>query len=112
MADDIVSLRQHISTLERENSALRRNLALHEDIGRALLQDIDLDVMTKAEIVDRICKRIVSSFSAHSEDGGGGKGLLKRKGTRATQKSSFSLKMCLTSIQAMEASLKKLMLDS
>ncbi|XP_032089004.1 coiled-coil domain-containing protein 33 [Thamnophis elegans] len=54
MADDIISLRQHISTLERENSALRRNLALHEDIGRALLQDIDLDVMTKAEIVDRI----------------------------------------------------------
>ncbi|XP_039193493.1 coiled-coil domain-containing protein 33 isoform X3 [Crotalus tigris] len=54
MADDIMSLRQHISTLERENSALRRNLALHEDIGRALLQDIDLDVMTKAEIVDRI----------------------------------------------------------
>ncbi|XP_058011832.1 coiled-coil domain-containing protein 33 isoform X2 [Ahaetulla prasina] len=54
MADDILSLRQHISTLERENSALRRNLALHEDIGRALLQDIDLDVMTKAEIVDRI----------------------------------------------------------
>ncbi|XP_070618866.1 coiled-coil domain-containing protein 33 [Erythrolamprus reginae] len=54
MADEILSLRQHICTLERENSALRRNLALHEDIGRAILQDIDLDVMTKAEIVDRI----------------------------------------------------------
>ncbi|XP_063170285.1 coiled-coil domain-containing protein 33 [Candoia aspera] len=54
MADDILSLRRHISTLEAENSALRRTLSLHEDVGRALFQDIDLDVMTKAEIVDRI----------------------------------------------------------
>ncbi|XP_025023636.1 coiled-coil domain-containing protein 33 [Python bivittatus] len=54
MADDIMSLRRHVSTLEAENSALRRNLSLHEDVGRALFQDIDLDVMTKAEIVDRI----------------------------------------------------------
>ncbi|XP_053129131.1 coiled-coil domain-containing protein 33 isoform X2 [Hemicordylus capensis] len=54
MADDILSLRQHVSNLEAENSTLRRNLALHEDVGRALLQDMDLDVMTKAEIVDRI----------------------------------------------------------
>ncbi|XP_061450992.1 coiled-coil domain-containing protein 33 isoform X2 [Rhineura floridana] len=54
MADDILSLRQHITNLEAENSTLRRNLAMHEDVGRALFHDIDVDVMTKAEIVDRI----------------------------------------------------------
>ncbi|XP_054858282.1 coiled-coil domain-containing protein 33 [Eublepharis macularius] len=54
MADDILSLRRHIASLETENNALRRNLAMHEDVGRVLLEDIDLDVMTRAEIVDRI----------------------------------------------------------
>ncbi|KAJ6664170.1 hypothetical protein lerEdw1_008386 [Lerista edwardsae] len=54
MADDILSLRRHVSNLESENSTLRRNLAMHEDVGRTLLQDMDLDAMTKAEIVDRI----------------------------------------------------------
>ncbi|XP_066491565.1 coiled-coil domain-containing protein 33 [Tiliqua scincoides] len=54
MADDILSLRRHVANLESENSALRRNLAMHEDVGRTLLEDMDLDVMTKAEIVDRI----------------------------------------------------------
>ncbi|KAJ7311258.1 hypothetical protein JRQ81_006872 [Phrynocephalus forsythii] len=54
MADDILSLRRHVSNLEAENSNLRRNLARQEDVGRALFQDIDLDIMTKAEIVDRI----------------------------------------------------------
>uniref|UniRef100_A0ACB8E6F5 Uncharacterized protein n=1 Tax=Sphaerodactylus townsendi TaxID=933632 RepID=A0ACB8E6F5_9SAUR len=54
MADDILSLRRHVANLEAENSTLRRNLAMHEDVGRVLLEDIDLDVMTKAEIVDRI----------------------------------------------------------
>ncbi|XP_062998677.1 coiled-coil domain-containing protein 33 [Elgaria multicarinata webbii] len=54
MADDIMSLRQHVASLEAENSTLRRNLSLHEDVGRALFHDIDLDVMTKAEIVDKI----------------------------------------------------------
>lgn len=57
MADDILSLREHVSNLEAENSNLRHNLAMHEDVGRALFEDIDLDVMTKAEIVDRIRKR-------------------------------------------------------
>ncbi|XP_044306427.1 coiled-coil domain-containing protein 33, partial [Varanus komodoensis] len=54
MADDILSLRRHVANLEAENSTLRRSLCLHEDVGRALFQDIDLDVMTKAEIVDKI----------------------------------------------------------
>ncbi|XP_062819111.1 coiled-coil domain-containing protein 33 isoform X1 [Anolis carolinensis] len=54
MAEDILSLRRHITDLENENSTLRRNLNMHEDVGRALFQDIDLDAMTKAEIVDRI----------------------------------------------------------
>ncbi|XP_053259574.1 coiled-coil domain-containing protein 33 isoform X2 [Podarcis raffonei] len=54
MADDILSLRQHVTNLESENSALRRSLAIHEDVGRVLFHDIDPDVMTKAEIIDRI----------------------------------------------------------
>ncbi|XP_042331239.1 coiled-coil domain-containing protein 33 isoform X2 [Sceloporus undulatus] len=54
MAEDILSLRRHVANLETENSTLRRNLAMHEDVGRALFHDIDLDVMTKAEIVDKI----------------------------------------------------------
>ncbi|XP_067161904.1 coiled-coil domain-containing protein 33 [Apteryx mantelli] len=54
MADDILSLRQHVTSLEMENSKLRRSLAMHEDLGRMLLSDIDVDVMTRAEIVDRI----------------------------------------------------------
>ncbi|XP_015267774.1 PREDICTED: coiled-coil domain-containing protein 33 [Gekko japonicus] len=54
MADDILSLRRHVANLEAENSALRRNLTMHEDVGRVLLEDIDLDVMTRAEIVDRL----------------------------------------------------------
>nr|XP_025971331.1 coiled-coil domain-containing protein 33 [Dromaius novaehollandiae] len=54
MADDILSLHQHVASLEMENSNLRRSLTMHEDLGRTLLSDIDVDVMTKAEIVDRI----------------------------------------------------------
>nr|XP_034969490.1 coiled-coil domain-containing protein 33 [Zootoca vivipara] len=54
MADDILSLRQHVTNLESENSTLRRSLNMHEDVGRVMLHDIDPDVMTKAEIIDRI----------------------------------------------------------
>ncbi|KYO21538.1 coiled-coil domain-containing protein 33-like [Alligator mississippiensis] len=54
MADDILSLRRHVVNLETENSNLRRNLNMHKDLGRTLLDDVDIDVMTKAEIVDRI----------------------------------------------------------
>ncbi|XP_067399316.1 coiled-coil domain-containing protein 33 [Emydura macquarii macquarii] len=54
MADDILSLRRHVASLEAENSTLRRNLNMHEEVGRTLLNDVDVDVMTKAEIVDRI----------------------------------------------------------
>ncbi|XP_043349669.1 coiled-coil domain-containing protein 33 isoform X6 [Dermochelys coriacea] len=54
MADDILSLRRHVASLEAENSTLRRNLNMHKEVGRTLLNDMDVDVMTKAEIVDRI----------------------------------------------------------
>uniref|UniRef100_A0A452H380 Coiled-coil domain containing 33 n=1 Tax=Gopherus agassizii TaxID=38772 RepID=A0A452H380_9SAUR len=54
MADDILSLRRHVASLEAENSTLRRNLSMHEEVGRTLLNDVDVDVMTKVEIVDRI----------------------------------------------------------
>nr|XP_033775606.1 coiled-coil domain-containing protein 33 isoform X2 [Geotrypetes seraphini] len=54
MADDIIILRKQIASLESENSQLRSNLTLHQDVGRTLLDDTDIDVMTKAEIADRI----------------------------------------------------------
>ncbi|KAJ8417599.1 hypothetical protein AAFF_G00224420 [Aldrovandia affinis] len=54
MADDIIGLRKQVGELESENSRLRSNLTLHQDLGRTLLDDTDLDVMTKAEIADRI----------------------------------------------------------
>lgn len=56
MAEDILSLRSQVSSLETENSQLRSELSLHQDLGRTLLEDTDLDVMTKAEITDRISK--------------------------------------------------------
>ncbi|XP_073327893.1 coiled-coil domain-containing protein 33 [Pagrus major] len=54
MAEDIIALRTQVVTLEAENSQLRINLSLHQDLGRDLLDDTDIDVMTKAEIADRI----------------------------------------------------------
>lgn len=54
MADDIIILRSQVSSLESENSQLRRDLSLHQDLGHTMLDDIDVDVMTRAEIADRI----------------------------------------------------------
>ncbi|XP_070763106.1 coiled-coil domain-containing protein 33 [Enoplosus armatus] len=54
MAEDIIALRTQVVTLEAENSQLRIDLSLHQDLGRDLLGDTDIDVMTKAEISDRI----------------------------------------------------------
>ncbi|XP_078055938.1 coiled-coil domain containing 33 [Mustelus asterias] len=54
MADDIINLRKDIGRLETENSKLRSELSSHQDLGRTLLDDTDIDVMTKAEIADRI----------------------------------------------------------
>ncbi|CAK6950984.1 coiled-coil domain-containing protein 33 [Scomber scombrus] len=54
MAEDIITLRTQVVTLEVENSQLRSDLSLHQDLGRHLLDDTDIDVMTKAEIADRI----------------------------------------------------------
>ncbi|XP_045893040.1 coiled-coil domain-containing protein 33 [Micropterus dolomieu] len=54
MADDIIALRTRVVTLEAENSQLRIDLSLHQDLGRDLLTDTDIDVMTKAEISDHI----------------------------------------------------------
>ncbi|OCT87084.1 hypothetical protein XELAEV_18020778mg, partial [Xenopus laevis] len=39
---------------QAENSHIRSELNLHQDIGRNLLSDADIDVMTKAEIADRM----------------------------------------------------------
>uniref|UniRef100_A0A674I431 Coiled-coil domain containing 33 n=1 Tax=Terrapene triunguis TaxID=2587831 RepID=A0A674I431_9SAUR len=41
MADDILSLRRHVASLEAENSTLRCNLSMHEEVGRTLLNDVD-----------------------------------------------------------------------
>ncbi|XP_040894152.1 coiled-coil domain-containing protein 33 [Toxotes jaculatrix] len=54
MAEDIIALRTQVVALEAENSQLRSDLSLHQDLGRNLLDDTDIDVMTKAEIADRI----------------------------------------------------------
>ncbi|XP_078112351.1 coiled-coil domain containing 33 [Sander vitreus] len=54
MAEDIIVLRTQVVTLESENSQLRTDLSLQQDLGRDLLDDTDIDVMTKAEIADRI----------------------------------------------------------
>uniref|UniRef100_A0AAV2L0K9 BZIP domain-containing protein n=1 Tax=Knipowitschia caucasica TaxID=637954 RepID=A0AAV2L0K9_KNICA len=53
MAADIISLRRHVVALHTENSRLR---AHREDPGQDFLRDSDLDVMTKAEMADRIEK--------------------------------------------------------
>ncbi|KAM5172469.1 coiled-coil domain-containing protein 33 [Mantella aurantiaca] len=54
MADDIIALRRQMSGLEAENSALRSERSLNQDLGRSLLSDTDIDVMTKAELADRL----------------------------------------------------------
>ncbi|XP_059680090.1 coiled-coil domain-containing protein 33 [Gavia stellata] len=54
MAGDLLSLRQHVTSLEVENGHLRRSLASQEELGHALLADTDLDVMTREELLDRL----------------------------------------------------------
>ncbi|XP_064846405.1 coiled-coil domain-containing protein 33 [Oncorhynchus masou masou] len=54
MAEDIIALRTQVVTLGTDNSQLRSDLTLHQDLGRHLLDDTDVDVMTKAEVADRI----------------------------------------------------------
>ena len=54
MAEDIITMRSQVVSLESDNSQLRSDLTLHQDLGRNLLDDTDIDVMTKAEIADRI----------------------------------------------------------
>ncbi|KAM6196100.1 coiled-coil domain-containing protein 33 [Sarcoramphus papa] len=54
MAGDLLSLRQHVTSLEVENRHLRHSLASQEELGHALLADVDLDVMTREELLDRL----------------------------------------------------------
>ncbi|XP_009879274.1 PREDICTED: coiled-coil domain-containing protein 33 [Charadrius vociferus] len=54
MAGDLLTLRQHATSLEVENGHLRRSLASQEELGHALLADVDLDVMTREELLDRL----------------------------------------------------------
>ncbi|XP_028940643.1 coiled-coil domain-containing protein 33, partial [Antrostomus carolinensis] len=54
MAGDLLSLRQHVTSLEVENGHLRHSLASQEELGHALLDDVDLDVMTREELLDRL----------------------------------------------------------
>ncbi|XP_060742549.1 coiled-coil domain-containing protein 33 [Tachysurus vachellii] len=68
MAEDILSLRSQVASLEEQNSQLRSELSMNQELGRTLLDDTDIDVMTKAEIVDRIislkCKLASESSKA------------------------------------------------
>ncbi|PKK25383.1 coiled-coil domain containing 33 [Columba livia] len=43
MAGDLLSLRQHVTSLEVENGQLRHSLAWQEELGQELLSDVDLD---------------------------------------------------------------------
>ncbi|XP_040426532.1 coiled-coil domain-containing protein 33 isoform X2 [Cygnus olor] len=54
MAGDLLSLRRHVTSLEVENGHLRRRLAGREEPGGALLADVDMDVMTREEVLDRL----------------------------------------------------------
>ncbi|XP_066859910.1 coiled-coil domain-containing protein 33 isoform X4 [Anser cygnoides] len=54
MAGDLLSLRRHVTSLEVENGHLRRRLAGREEPGGALLADVDVDVMTREEVLDRL----------------------------------------------------------
>ncbi|KAI4872192.1 hypothetical protein NFI96_031026 [Prochilodus magdalenae] len=67
MAEDILALRSQVASLEGENSQLRSELSLHRDLGRTLLDDTDIDVMTKTEITDRIISLKVKLASESSK---------------------------------------------
>ncbi|XP_062403378.1 coiled-coil domain-containing protein 33 [Sardina pilchardus] len=67
MAEDIIALRTQLAASEAENSHLRSDLSLHQEVGRTLLQDTDVDVMTKAEITDRIASLKVKLASETSK---------------------------------------------
>ncbi|KAG2471329.1 CCD33 protein, partial [Polypterus senegalus] len=67
MAEDIIALRKHVGSLESHNSRLRSELSLHQDLGRTLLDDMDIDVMTKTEIADRITSLKVKLATETSE---------------------------------------------
>ncbi|XP_066524461.1 coiled-coil domain-containing protein 33 [Hoplias malabaricus] len=67
MAEDILALRSQVSTLETENSRLRTELSLQQDLGHTLLEDTDIDVMTKTEITDRIVSLKVKLASESSK---------------------------------------------
>ncbi|XP_053541910.1 coiled-coil domain-containing protein 33 [Ictalurus punctatus] len=68
MAEDILALRTQVASLEEQNSQLRSELSMNHELGRTLLDDTDIDVMTKAEITDRIvslkCKLASESSKA------------------------------------------------
>ncbi|KAI5626990.1 coiled-coil domain-containing protein 33 isoform X8 [Silurus asotus] len=68
MAEDILALRSQVTSLEEQNSQLRSELSMNQDLGRTLLDDTDIDVMTKTEIADRIvtlkCKLASESSKA------------------------------------------------
>ncbi|CAJ1056636.1 coiled-coil domain-containing protein 33 isoform X5 [Xyrichtys novacula] len=54
MAEDIIVLRTQVVTLEAVNNQLRNDLSLHQDLKKDLLDDSDIDSMTKAEISKHI----------------------------------------------------------
>ncbi|XP_069758340.1 coiled-coil domain-containing protein 33 [Narcine bancroftii] len=68
MAADIIKLRKDVARLEGENSKLRSELNLQQNLGQTLLDDTDLDVMTKTELADRIVllkQKLASETAKH-----------------------------------------------
>uniref|UniRef100_A0A8C8RJT5 Coiled-coil domain containing 33 n=1 Tax=Pelusios castaneus TaxID=367368 RepID=A0A8C8RJT5_9SAUR len=59
MADDILSLRRHVASLEAENSTLRCNLSMHEEVGRTLLNDLDMDLSRMKDRVQQLQNELI-----------------------------------------------------
>ncbi|XP_064933136.1 coiled-coil domain-containing protein 33 isoform X2 [Columba livia] len=61
---EINSTLPRVTSLEVENGQLRHSLAWQEELGQELLSDVDLDVMTREELLDRLAtlkRKLVAS---------------------------------------------------
>ncbi|KAL4658707.1 coiled-coil domain-containing protein 33-like [Arapaima gigas] len=54
MAEDNLTLRRQVGSLQSENKQLCSNWNLHSDLRCPLLDNMDIDIMTNAEIADHI----------------------------------------------------------
>ncbi|XP_034031375.1 uncharacterized protein ccdc33 [Thalassophryne amazonica] len=54
MADDIIALRIQVAALEGQNSQLRTELSVHQDLSQNLLDSTDIEGVMKTEISERM----------------------------------------------------------